>query len=110
MITYDKLTIKWKYNILNNRNFDFIGHNLKEYWSIKKSLSNKVSNNLIDEIYNEALCAGATGGKIIGSGGGGFLLVYCNKKYHLSLKRRLHKLPIIKFNFVNEGSKVIFKS
>lgn len=104
------LAKEFKYNILNNKNFDFIGHNLKEYWSIKKSLSNKVSNNLIDEIYNEALYAGATGGKIIGSGGGGFLLVYCNKKYHLSLKKRLHKLPIIKFNFVNEGSKVIFKS
>jgi D-glycero-alpha-D-manno-heptose-7-phosphate kinase len=100
----------FRYNILNNDNFDFIGPTLKEYWSIKKSLSKKVSNNLIDEIYNESLNAGATGGKVIGSGGGGFLLIYCKKKHHLSLKNRLKKLPIIKFNFINEGSKIIFKS
>ena len=65
---------------------------------------------MIDEIYNESLNAGATGGKVIGSGGGGFLLIYCKKKHHLSLKNRLKKLPIIKFNFINEGSKIIFKS
>lgn len=110
LIKIYNLAREFKYNILNNRNFDFIGDNLREYWSIKKSLSNKVSNNSINEIYNEALNAGASGGKIIGSGGGGFLLVYCNEKYHFTLKKRLSKLPIIKFNFVNEGSKIIFKS
>jgi len=110
LIKIYNLAREFKYNILNNRNFDFIGDNLREYWSIKKSLSNKVSNNSINEIYNEALNAGASGGKIIGSGGGGFLLIYCNEKYHFTLKKRLSKLPIIKFNFVNEGSKIIFKS
>ena len=110
LIKIYNLAREFKYNILNNSNFDFIGDNLREYWSIKKSLSNKVSNNSINEIYNEALNAGASGGKIIGSGGGGFLLVYCNEKYHFTLKKRLSKLPIIKFNFVNEGSKIIFKS
>ena len=110
LIKIYNLAKEFKYNILNNKNFDFIGDNLREYWSIKKSLSNKVSNSSINEIYNEALNAGASGGKIIGSGGGGFLLIYCNKKYHFSLKKRLSKLPIIQFNFVNEGSKIIFKS
>lgn len=100
----------FKYNIQNNKNFDFIGPCLREYWYIKKTLSHKVSNSVIDEIYNEALKSGASGGKIIGSGGGGFLLIYCKKNYHLSLKKRLHKLPIIKFNFIDEGSKIIFKS
>ena len=83
---------------------------LNEYWVIKKRLSNKVTNKKIDEIYNEAILAGASGGKIIGSGGGGFLLVYCKKKYQLNLRKRLRKLPIIKFNFINDGSKIIFRS
>ena len=100
----------FKYQILNNKNFDFIGSTLNEYWHIKKNLSNKVSNYKIDEIYNESLNAGASGGKVIGSGGGGFMLVYCKKKYHANLKKRLSRLPIINFNFTNEGSKIIFKS
>ena len=100
----------FKYQILNNKNFDFIGSTLNEYWHIKKSLSKKVSNYKIDEIYNESLNAGASGGKVIGSGGGGFMLVYCKKKYHANLKKRLSRLPIINFNFTNEGSKIIFKS
>ena len=105
-----ELAKSFKYEIQNNSNDDFIGTILNEYWSLKKSLSNKVSNNKIDDIYNEALRSGASGGKIIGSGGGGFLLMYCNQKYHLTLKKKLKKLPIIKFNFVEKGSEIIFKS
>ncbi len=105
-----KLAKSFKYEMQNNSNDDFIGTILNEYWSIKKSLSNKVSNNKINEIYNEALKSGASGGKIIGSGGGGFLLMYCKQKKHLSLKKKLNKLPIIKFNFVEKGSEIIFKS
>jgi len=104
------LAKSFRYEIQNNHSNDFIGTFLNEYWSIKKSLSNKVSNNKIDEIYNEALKSGAIGGKIIGSGGGGFLLMYCKQQNHLSLTKRLNKLPIIKFNFVEKGSEIIFKS
>ena len=106
---YD-LAKSFKHEIQNNNSDDFIGTILNEYWSIKKSLSNKVSNNKINEIYNEALKSGASGGKIIGSGGGGFLLIHCKQKKHRSLKKKLNKLPIIKFNFVEKGSEVIFKS
>lgn len=97
-------------NFLKLKNFDFIGSVLNEYWSIKKKLSNKVTNNKINEIYNEALLAGCLGGKILGSGGGGFLLMYCNKNNQLKVKKRLKKLSTIKFNFVNHHSKIIFKS
>ena len=57
-------------NIYQMKNFNYIGSILNEYWNIKKKLSSKVSNVKIDEIYNESLSAGASGGKIIGSGGG----------------------------------------
>ena len=100
----------FKYEILNSNNYDFIGNILDEYWSIKKKLSNKVSNSRIDEIYKECKNLGSSGGKIIGSGGGGFLLIDCKKKYQSLLKKRLYKLPIIDFNFTNEGSNIIFKS
>ena len=106
---YD-LAKNFKLDILNNNNFEFIGPTLKEYWHLKKSLSNKVSNYKIDQIYDEAIKIGAGGGKIIGSGGGGFLLMYCEKKYHSLLKKRLYKLPIIKFNFTDKGSEIIFKT
>ena len=100
----------FKYQITNSNNFDFIGDVLNEYWSLKKKLSNKVSNRKIDEIYKECLNSGATGGKIIGSGGGGFLLMHCKEKHLSSLKKKIYKLPIINFNFTEDGSKIIFKS
>tara|TARA_Y100000287_G_C14212227_1_gene351519 strand:+ start:618 stop:1595 length:978 start_codon:yes stop_codon:yes gene_type:complete len=106
---YD-LSLEFKKNILKNTNFDFVGEILNEYWFIKKKLSKKVSNPLINEIYNESIQSGATGGKIIGSGGGGFLLIYCKKKFQKSFIKKLKKLPIIQFNFTNYGSKIIFKS
>ena len=69
-----------------------------------------MSNPKIDEIYNECIKSGASGGKIIGSGGGGFLLVYCKKKFQQNLKKKINKLPIISFKFTQDGSKIIFKS
>ena len=73
--------------LLTKNDYDFIGSILNEYWLIKKKLSSKVTNKKINEIYNQAILAGASGGKIIGSGGGGFLLVYCKRKYQLQLKK-----------------------
>ena len=70
----------------------------------------KIINSKIDEIYYECINAGASGGKIIGSGGGGFLLIYCKKKFQNLLKKRLKKLPIINFKFTDEGSKIIFRN
>ena len=69
-----------------------------------------MTNKSINDCYNYALNNGAIGGKLVGAGGGGFLLMYCKKRNHLSLKKRLNKLPIIKFNFSEKGSEIIFKS
>ena len=97
-------------SLKNNNSFDYVGEMMGEYWDLKKKLSPKVTNNKINEIYNIALLNGATGGKIIGSGGGGFLLMYCEKKYQSNLQKKLRKLPLVNFRFVNHGSKAIFKS
>lgn len=95
---------------IKSGNLDSIGENLDEYWHLKKQLSNKVSNKEIDEIYHEAKLSGAKGGKILGSGGGGFILFYCNKKNQKKLKNRLKKLLAIDFKFENKGSQVIFNN
>ena len=63
----------------SNFTIDLCGDLMNEYWDIKKRLSTKVTNPFINELYKEGLNNGAIGGKIIGSGGGGFLL-YFDKK------------------------------
>lgn len=56
---------------------DTFGYLMDEHWRIKKSMSNKMSNSIFDEVYKKAKKAGAYGGKILGAGGGGFFLIYC---------------------------------
>ena len=80
---------------------------LYEAWQIKKKLSKRISNNKIDEIYDCAKKNGALGGKILGAGGGGFLLLYAEKKNHEKLKKSLKKYLNVPFNFSKEGSKII---
>lgn len=113
LITLDKikkLTHYFKDILVQNNSIDIVGEMLNEYWNYKKSLSNKVTNTYINEIYDLAIQSGASGGKVIGSGGGGFILIYCKNKNQKKLFKSLKKLSIIKFKFTDEGSKIIFKS
>ena len=84
-----------------------IGNLLNENWKLKKRLSEKVSNYKIDEIYNEAINSGASGGKLLGAGGGGFMLFYCKKNKQKNLKKRLNKFTSLNFEFINSGSEII---
>ena len=104
------LTVDFRNMINNTSSVDSLGEMLNEYWQLKKKLSSMVSKSKIDEIYKVALKNGAIGGKIIGSGGGGYLLIYCKKKFQKKLKNKLNKLVFINFKFTEEGSKIIFKS
>lgn len=87
------------------------GELLNEYWQIKKTLSPKISNSFFNEIYDRALKNGAIGGKIMGAGGGGFMMLYCeNNKNNLRkemLKLGLREIPIY-FDF--NGTYVIANS
>ncbi len=89
---------------------DAIGPILHEGWEIKKSLTGKVTNGVIDEIYQKALKAGAVGGKILGAGGGGFLLLFCPLSRRESVLRSLKNWRQIHFKFEPEGSKIIHVS
>ena len=94
--------------ILRATNFkinDF-GKMLHESWLLKRSLSSKVSNDVIDEIYATALKAGATGGKVLGAGGGGFFMVFAQPKYHEAIIQKLEAFIHVPFKFEYQGSHI----
>ena len=90
-------------------NFDVeeIGKLLNATWHEKKGLSEKISLPSIDEAYEVAMKKGAYGGKILGAGGGGFLLFLAPPKFHRDIDESLKKLTKIKFNFDNIGTSII---
>ncbi len=89
-------------------NVDVIGEMLHESWQFKKRLASNVSNADIDQVYQAARQAGATGGKISGAGGGGFLLLYCRHERQEAVRAALSRLQELPFRVENDGSKVIF--
>ena len=84
------------------------GKILHENWMLKKKLASNISDNEIDKIYKSALSNGATGGKVLGAGGGGFILLFADKLYHNKIKETLKPLSTFDFKFENDGSKLIY--
>ena len=90
-----------------NRPLNEFGRLLHESWKIKRTLTQKISNASIDEIYEAGLSAGAVGGKLLGAGGGGFMLFFVPPERREALRTRLKKLLCIPFAFSNRGSHVV---
>ncbi len=90
-----------------NRSLDDFGLMLNETWKLKRSISNEISNDMIDNIYSKALGSGALGGKLLGAGGGGCLLFYVPKDKQSSVRSALSDLHEVEFEFENEGTKII---
>ena len=84
------------------------GKLLDTTWKLKRGTGSKISNGSIDELYDIAIKAGALGGKLLGAGGGGFLLFYCEKEKQEQLIKALDKLMIVPFNFENDGAQVLY--
>jgi len=96
--------------MLESSNFDEYGLMLDEYWRLKKEFSPDMSFSLADKIYSELKNRfGILGGKIIGAGGGGFLMVYANKN-HTEIEKFMQQNNIVRLNYEpdNEGSKILF--
>lgn len=85
-----------------------LGRLLHEGWMLKRQLSTKVSTTEIDHIYDIARSAGALGGKLLGAGGGGFLLLYVPQDYQSHMLQKLSHLIHVPFRFESSGSRVIF--
>lgn len=94
--------------LCSNRNLSEFGELMDEGWKIKKQLSTQISNQEIDKHYNLAKKAGAIGGKLLGAGGGGFLLLYVEPDKKDKVRKALKHLKEVEFLFENEGSRVIF--
>ncbi|GAI47280.1 unnamed protein product, partial [marine sediment metagenome] len=96
-------------NILNGNNdlLEF-GKLLHESWQLKRSLTDKISTPQVDDIYTAARDAGAIGGKLLGAGGGGFMLLFARPEIHPKIKEKLSRLLHVPFQFENLGSQIIF--
>jgi D-glycero-alpha-D-manno-heptose-7-phosphate kinase len=90
-----------------DRSLHEFGRLLHESWKIKRTLTHKISNASIDEIYEAGISAGALGGKLLGAGGGGFMLFFVPPERREALRARLKKLLCIPFAFSNRGSHVV---
>lgn len=87
---------------------DGFGETLHAGWMLKKGLATGISNPEIDAWYDKARCCGAIGGKLLGAGGGGFLLLYAHPDCHAGIGRALPELRPVEFRFEPQGSKIIF--
>ena len=81
---------------------------LHEGWQLKRRMSSRITNSVIDEIYAGALDVGAVGGKLLGAGGGGFMLLMVPPERQNDVQLRLKKLIRVRFAFENSGSNIIF--
>lgn len=93
---------------ISNNTLTTFGTILDENWKFKKSMADGVTTKQIDRWYEKARKEGAIGGKILGAGGGGFLLLYGEPRYHAKIKRALSELTLLDFVFEPQGSKIVF--
>ena len=90
-----------------NRSLDEFGNLLNESWQIKRTLTKNITNSSLDDIYEAGRSAGALGGKLLGAGGGGFMLFFVAPERRQELRARLKNLLCVPFSFSTRGSQVI---
>jgi D-glycero-alpha-D-manno-heptose-7-phosphate kinase len=96
-------------SILASPSADFaeLGALLHESWQLKRSLSDRVSNAMIDDVYAAARRAGAIGGKILGAGGGGFMLMFVRPEHRAAVREALKGLIAVPFRFESSGCRIV---
>lgn len=92
---------------LQKNNIDAMGELLHENWMLKKTLASGITNPLIDETYEKAMAAGATGGKLLGAGGAGFMIFYVPEDKHSAVREALSHLREMEFEMDNSGASII---
>jgi D-glycero-alpha-D-manno-heptose-7-phosphate kinase len=91
-----------------DRDIRLFGELLHTAWTCKQSLSSKVSNSQIDNIYEIARKSGAIGGKLLGAGGGGFMLLFVEPEKQSQVREALNGFVHVPFQFEALGSQVIY--
>lgn len=107
MVRMTELAYEMREAVVNGELSRF-GEILNENWLLKRSMASTISNGFIDDYYELALRSGAKGGKLLGAGGGGFLLFYCEKEYQPRLRSALSNLVELPFDMESGGTKVIY--
>ena len=92
---------------MSNFDIDKIGFLLNKSWQIKKKLSDKISSTQIDNLYNKGIQEGASGGKVLGAGGGGYILFYVPTKNQRNFINSFIK-DIVNFEFESYGTKIVY--
>ncbi len=101
--------LKESISVLNrDKDIRCFGDLLHEAWLAKRSLSRKISNSNVDEIYSSARSAGAIGGKLTGAGGGGFMLLFVPPEKQAKVREKLNGLIYVPFKFESSGSQIVF--
>ena len=118
--TEDKrLKLKKMYDLVNDaeavltdksQDLDDFGRLLDVTWKLKKGTGSAISTGSIDELYEKGLSAGALGGKLLGAGGGGFLVFYVQPEKQSAVREAMKDLMYIPFKFENGGTRVIHYS
>jgi len=97
----------WKI-LVCGRGIEELGSLLHEAWTYKKQFADNVSNGRIDDLYDRARAAGASGGKVLGAGMSGFLMMFCDPRKKSAVREALRELREVEFGFEPEGSKIIY--
>lgn len=98
------------YKLLSIGNIKAIGELLHEAWHLKKRLATSITNTTIDEMHDTALSNGAWGGKVLGAGGGGYLMVLAEPKYHEDIKKALNKFACFNVKLYNKGAEIVYNT
>lgn len=93
---------------LQLNNIDAMGELMHRNWSLKKSLASGITNPLIENVYNRAVNAGATGGKLLGAGGAGFMIFYVPEDAQASVRKALADLREMDFEMDNSGASIVY--
>ena len=94
--------------ICSEKDIRSIGEMLHAAWLRKRSLASLVSNDQIDQLYERGRRAGAIGGKLLGAGGGGFMLLFVEPEKQQAVREALAELIHVPFEFESSGSQIIY--
>jgi len=95
-------------DLLENDDIESMGELLNKNWQLKRQLTEGISDLQIDNWYDKGIKAGASGGKLLGAGNGGFLMFFAPKEKHKIMIKALKDIQRVPFSFENEGSKIVF--
>lgn len=97
-------------DMIENNDVELLGGLLDQNWQLKKEMTDGISDSQIDNWYNTGMSAGASGGKLLGAGNGGFMMFYASKDKHSTIIKAMKDLERVPFSFEKSGSKILFKN